>query len=88
MARRNDGQRLSLDEDVELLLVDAPRTVGTAALTDDEAEVATLVADGRSIEQVAELRETTVAEGEAVLRRVMAKLGAERPGDIAAILFG
>jgi DNA-binding NarL/FixJ family response regulator len=82
-------RRLALDEKVEVVVVEtaSPR-VDVSLLTEDEEEVALLIAAGKDARSIARLRGTPV---ETVLEQraaIYAKLEVPNPKALAAKLFG
>jgi DNA-binding NarL/FixJ family response regulator len=82
-------RRLSLDEDVEVVVVEtASPGVDVSFLTEAEEEVALLIADGNDDRSIARLRGTPVETVFEQRSTIYAKLGVPNPKALAAKLLG
>lgn len=89
MGRPIDVRWMLLDEEVELLVIETPAAAtGVNDLTDAEAEVATLLADGHDEQTIAKLRGTPPEEVGEQRRAIFEKLGVQTAEELAAALFG
>jgi DNA-binding NarL/FixJ family response regulator len=86
---RPEIRRIALDGDLELVVVEtAAHEVDVEALTEDEEEVALLVADGHDDPSIAARRGTSVETARRQRSSVYAKFEVKTPEELARKLLG